>query len=34
MRERTEQLGGQLQVTSSPGIGTTIRAEIPLNAGA
>jgi signal transduction histidine kinase len=32
MRERTEQLGGQLVVSSSPGSGTTIRAEIPLDA--
>jgi signal transduction histidine kinase len=31
MRERTEQLGGRLDVTSRPGIGTRIEASIPLD---
>jgi signal transduction histidine kinase len=30
MRERVEQLGGQLQIDSQPGAGTTIQATIPL----
>ncbi len=30
MRERVEQLGGQFQVESVPGAGTTVRAAIPL----
>jgi signal transduction histidine kinase len=30
MRERMEQLGGSLEVTSSPGQGTTIAAVSPL----
>jgi signal transduction histidine kinase len=29
MRERVEMLGGQFAITSAPGKGTTIRAEIP-----
>jgi signal transduction histidine kinase len=31
IRERTERLGGQVLVTSSPGMGTSIRVEIPVN---
>ncbi len=30
MRERTELLGGSLHVTSTPGEGTRVRAELPL----
>ena len=30
MRERVEQLGGQFEVESAPGAGTTVRAIIPL----
>jgi len=30
MRERVEQLGGQFEVESAPGVGTTVRAIIPL----
>jgi len=30
MRERMEQLGGSLEVTSSPGKGTTVTARLPL----
>lgn len=33
MRERVEMVGGKLHVESTPGHGTTIRAEIPLNNG-
>jgi PAS domain S-box-containing protein len=29
MRERVEMVGGQLEISSSPGSGTTIRAEVP-----
>jgi hypothetical protein len=29
MRERAEGVGGQVTVTSAPGIGTTIEATIP-----
>jgi signal transduction histidine kinase len=29
IRERTERLGGRLQITSAPGTGTSIRVEIP-----
>ena len=31
IRERTERLGGQVSITSTPGAGTTIRVEIPIN---
>ena len=31
MRERLEMVGGSLAITSSPGAGTTVRAEIPFN---
>jgi signal transduction histidine kinase len=30
MRERLEMVGGKFSVTSAPGKGTTVRAEIPL----
>ena len=30
MRERTERIGGKLDITSQPGEGTTIRIEVPL----
>jgi signal transduction histidine kinase len=30
MRERMEQIGGSLEVFSSPGNGTTITAHLPL----
>ena len=30
MRERVEMVGGRFSIASSPGVGTTIRAEIPL----
>jgi signal transduction histidine kinase len=33
MRERIESLGGEFSVTSSPGIGTILRAKLPLNSG-
>jgi signal transduction histidine kinase len=33
MRERLEMVGGQFSVTSAPGKGTTVRAQIPLAAG-
>jgi signal transduction histidine kinase len=29
IRERTERLGGQIQITSAPGTGTSVRVEIP-----
>ena len=29
MRERVEMVGGQFSVVSTPGTGTTIRAEVP-----
>jgi signal transduction histidine kinase len=31
IRERTERLGGQVLITSSPGMGTSVRVEIPTN---
>jgi signal transduction histidine kinase len=31
MRERMEQIGGSLEVFSSPGNGTTITAHLPLS---
>lgn len=31
IRERTERLGGQILITSSPGRGTSVRVEIPTN---
>src|SRR5690606_16080272 len=31
MKERAARFGGSVQVESTPGVGTTIRAEIPLN---
>jgi signal transduction histidine kinase len=34
MRERVEMVGGRFAVESSPGRGTTIRAEIPFGNGA
>lgn len=33
MRERIEMVGGELTVQSVPGIGTTVRAEIPFSIG-
>lgn len=30
MAERTKRLGGQISITSAPGAGTTIRAELPM----
>jgi signal transduction histidine kinase len=33
MRERLEMVGGHLAVESSPGKGTTIRADIPTGKG-
>jgi signal transduction histidine kinase len=33
MRERATLLGGTLNVTSTPGAGTLIRASIPLHTG-
>jgi nitrate/nitrite-specific signal transduction histidine kinase len=30
MRERAEELRGQLRISSTPGNGTTVTAEIPL----
>jgi signal transduction histidine kinase len=30
MRERTELLGGRFELTSGPGTGTRIRADLPL----
>jgi signal transduction histidine kinase len=30
MRERAELLGGTFELSSGPGVGTTIRASIPL----
>jgi len=32
IRERTEHMGGQVQITSTPQAGTTVRVEIPLPA--
>jgi signal transduction histidine kinase len=32
MRERAARLGGTLEVSSSPGLGTTVRARIPSGA--
>ncbi len=34
MRERVEMVGGRFNVESSPGQGTTIRAEVPFANGA
>ena len=34
MRERVEMIGGSLSIESSPGHGTTIRAQIPFGTGA
>jgi signal transduction histidine kinase len=31
IRERTERLGGQVSITSAPGMGTSLRVEIPIN---
>ncbi|MBI5380494.1 MAG: sensor histidine kinase [Opitutae bacterium] len=33
MRERVEMVGGRLTIESAPGLGTTVRAEIPINQG-
>ncbi len=33
MRERVEQLGGQLEIASAPGIGTTVRVSLPAGGG-
>ena len=33
MRERIEMVGGNLVVASKPGVGTTVRAEIPFDTG-
>jgi PAS domain S-box-containing protein len=33
MRERVEMIGGQFSVVSKPGIGTSVRAEIPFRPG-
>jgi signal transduction histidine kinase len=30
MQERTEQLGGELQIQSRPGAGTDVRVAVPL----
>ncbi|HEX2700022.1 MAG TPA: GAF domain-containing sensor histidine kinase [Acidimicrobiales bacterium] len=30
MRERAQELGGQVRITSAPGQGTTVRAEVPV----
>jgi signal transduction histidine kinase len=29
MKERVEMVGGKLTIESAPGVGTTVRAEIP-----
>ena len=34
MRERTELVGGRLEIHSEPGVGTTVRLELPLSEGA
>ncbi len=34
IRERVERMGGQVNITSAPNAGTTIRAEIPVVAQA
>jgi PAS domain S-box-containing protein len=34
MRERTELVGGRLEIRSEPGVGTTVRLELPLSEGA
>jgi signal transduction histidine kinase len=31
MRERTELVGGRLEIRSEPGVGTTVRFELPLS---
>jgi signal transduction histidine kinase len=33
MRERLAMVGGKLEIDSTPGIGTELRAELPLPAG-
>jgi signal transduction histidine kinase len=33
MRERAELVGGTFELSSSPGVGTTIRASIPFKRG-
>jgi len=33
MRERAEELGGALEITTSPGAGTTVRATLPITQG-
>jgi signal transduction histidine kinase len=32
IKERTERLGGQIQITGTPGVGTSLRVEIPTHA--
>jgi len=31
MRERAEQIGGSLQINSSPGAGTEVIVDVPVN---
>jgi signal transduction histidine kinase len=31
MRERAENIGGELEIKSTPGSGTTVELEMPLN---
>jgi signal transduction histidine kinase len=31
MRERVAMVGGTLAIESTPGVGTTVRAEVPFN---
>ena len=33
LRDRVETLGGRLRVSSERGVGTTVRAELPLRVG-
>jgi signal transduction histidine kinase len=33
MRERTKRLGGQIELSSAPGHGTTLRVKVPLPSG-
>ncbi|HVU35306.1 MAG TPA: ATP-binding protein, partial [Opitutaceae bacterium] len=33
MKERIEMIGGRLSIESAPGVGTTVRAEIPFTSG-
>ena len=33
LRDRVEALGGRLSIVAAPGVGTTVRADLPVTAG-